>query len=486
MRLLSTPVRLTGPLLLSQLVLLVHADDRARADDGTEWLPSVLAGDLSGQYAAERELAREGHDRATVGRDGFVERVHAYEAERRRAAAEIFGRLGIEFDLDAAAVDRDEVVRAARTAFVQLYEAGLLHREEQVVDTCPRCATVVEEADAQPAELDGELLTVDLGDGLLVPTMTPELLPGVVAVLAPDGPAEAAIPIADRTVPVLPGDEPAFVIPAHDTASLEIARAHSLFPVEVLNDLGEVTHDGPLLGMGRYAARAAAKDILAVQGEPAVEHAKRCRRCGTVVVPRLGLHWFLDMTGLEVLAADQLREGALDVAPAAARDDLLNRAGAGGTWCLSHQVWGGSTVPAWSCLDCGQLNVAVDQPSSCGKCMGELAADDSVLDARFVGAVWPLVAAGWPDARPDADSVADTTILTTPAGLIRWTLPMAALGLTLAGTAPFARIEAVEVRAADPLDPDPVVMADLDALIDAEGADAVRRALRSGALTDAG
>lgn len=481
MRLLSTPVRLTGPLVLSQLVLLVTADEQVRHDGAVEWLPSVLAGDLSGQYAAERELAKEGHDRATLGRDAFVERVHGFEADRRRAAAETFSRLGLDLDLDAAAVDRDDVVRAARTAFVQLYEAGLLQREEQVVDTCPRCATVVDPADAQPVELAGERVMVDLGDGLVVATLTPELLAGVVAVIAPDGPSEVKIPIADRTVPVLPGDEPAFVVPAHDTVALEVARAHGLFPIEVLNDLGEVVHDGPLHGMGRYAARAAARDLLAAEGEPAAEPAAKCRRCGTVVVPRLGLHWFLDMTGLEVLAADQLREGLVDVSPPAARDELLERAGAGGTWCLSHQVWAGSRVPVWTCLDCGQLSVAVEQPTSCGKCMGELAADDSVLDARFVGAIWPLVAAGWPDARPDADGLADTTLMTTPAGLIRWVLPMAALGLTLAGAAPFCSVAAVDVRT-DPGDPEPVVMADLDALIDAEGASAVRRALLNGSL----
>jgi len=482
-RLLSTPVRLTGPLVLSQLVLLVTADERARADAAVEWIPSVLAGDLSGQYAAERELAKEGHDRATLGREAFIARVHVFEADHRRTAAETFARLGLDLDLDAAAIDREDVVRAARTAFVQLYESGLLHREEQVVDTCPRCATVVDAADAQPAELDGERLLVDLGDGVVVPTLTPELLPGVVAVIAPEGPSEVTVPIANRAVPVLPGEEPAFVVPAHDAASLEVARAHGLFPVEVLNDLGEVVHEGPLHGMGRYAARAAARDLLGVEGEPAVEQASKCRRCGTVVVPRLGLHWFLDTAGLEVLAADQLREGLLDVTPLAARDELLERAGAGGTWCLSHQVWAGSPVPVWTCLDCGQLSVAVDQPSSCGKCMGELDADDSVLDARFIGAVWPLVAAGWPDSRVDAEVVADTTVLTTPAGLIRWALPMAALGLALAGSAPFCCIAAVDVRT-DPGDPEPVVMADLDALIESAGADAVRAALVQGGLPD--
>ena len=488
-RLLTTPVRLTGQLSLGQLAVLVSADALTRWADSVEWRPSVLAGDLAGQYAAERELAREGHDRATLGRDEFVERVRAYETDSRARAGELFERLGLSLDLDAAAVDADSVVRAARTAFVQLFEAGLLHRSEQVVATCPRCATVVDTADAEPLELEGTCLTVRVGDdGLEVRTLAPELIVGAVAVRVPvDHPAagtEAVLPVANRSVPVLAdaeADEPLFVVPAHDAAALETARTNGLFPIEVLDDLGEVSQEGPLRGLQRFAARSAAIDLLEAEGavsatEPATEPAARCRRCGTVVVPRLGPHWFLDMTDLEVAAADQLREGILDVTPPAARDELLARAGAGGTWCLSHQVWAGSPVPVSTCRDCGQLAVAVEQPSSCGKCMGELAADDSVLDARFLGAVWPLAVAGWPDQRPGPEAVEGTTVLVAPVGLIRWALPMAALGLRLVGTAPFDRIAAVEITT-DPDDPDPRITTDL-----AGDPAAIRAALLNGSL----
>jgi valyl-tRNA synthetase len=494
--LLTTPVRLTGPLSLGQLAVLVTA----AATPDVEWHPAVLAGDLAGQYAAERDLAREGRDRATLGRDEFIERVRTFEADRRKQATETFARLGVHVDLDAAVINRDDLTRAARTAFVQLYEAGLLHREELVVDTCPRCATVVDGPDAEPGELEGERLLVRLrfpddDEPLDVPTLAPELLVGAVAVTVPaDHPragGEVEIPLTGRTVPIAAdsdpdADQPGFVVPAHDPVALETARRLSLFPVEVLDDFGEVTEPGPLHGLGRFAARAAARDLLIAEdalvgSEPAAEPVCRCRRCGTVLVPRLGMHWFLDMAVLEVAAADQLREGVLAVSPPAARDELLARAGAGGTWCLSHQVWAGSPVPVSTCWDCGQVAVAVDQPDSCGKCMGELVADDSVLDARFVGAIGPLAATGWPDARPDPDTVAATTLLCTPTGLFRWALPMAALGLRLAGCAPFARIEAVPLTAS-PDDPDPRLAADLDALIDERGADAVRAALLSGTL----
>jgi valyl-tRNA synthetase len=161
-----------------------------------------------------------------------------------------------------------------------------------------------------------------------------------------------------------------------------------------------------------------------------------------VLVPRLGRHWFLPMTDLEVLAADAVRQGVITVAPATAGDDLVAASGNHGDWCLSHQVWTGQPVPVATCLDCGQLEVSVDAAaSSCKKCMGTLVPDDDVLDARFVGAVWPLAMAGWPrDESGLADAATATLLVVAPTGLVNWAVRMAALGLRLAGSAPFTRV----------------------------------------------
>src|SRR5207249_2936363 len=101
-----------------------------------------------------------------------------------------------------------------------------------------------------------------------------------------------------------------------------------------------------------------------------IESVKRCRLCGTVLVPRLGRHWFLATADLEIAVADKLRNEGVSFSPPSARDDFLAIAGTGGEWCLSHQVWAGMPVPAARCLDCGQLAVSVAHEDRCGKCMG--------------------------------------------------------------------------------------------------------------------
>jgi valyl-tRNA synthetase len=487
----TAPVR-TSALGAAHLALLVAGDATARAarlrGDEVEWRPPVLAGDLAGQRAVERALAREGLDRAAVGREAFVERVRAAEAEGAAALTELLATLGA----DAVPYHLDEPASslAARVAFVRLFEGGLLQRAERVVGTCPRCETVVGGGDADPVELDAQRLVLRLplvpdpggtppgpeapsggaeaadGEGrpdvLVVATTVPELLPGAAAVVVPVGhPAagrSAVVPLGDpsaRAVPVLAADvaEPAILVPAHDEEHRRLAARLGVTGVDVLDPYGNVVSPGALVGLARYAARAAASATLEAEGmvgdrSPAVEAARRCRRCGTVLFDLRGTHWFLPMADLEQAAADVLRQGGVRFQPPTAVDEVLARAGQGGDWCLSHQVWAGQPVPVARCLDCGAVQVEVGSEPSCKACMGTLDPDDGALDARFVGALWPLDAGGWPGTDPDPPAPGATTLLVTNAGALRWALPMAALGLRLTGRIPF------DLVAVHPVDPD--------------------------------
>lgn len=503
-RIVSSPVRLAGGLHLAHLTLLAATDAVVRhhraAGRTIEWPLVSLAGDLGAQAAVERQLTQAGQRRGDLGRDGFVERVRAFEADCRAETTAQLAELGIHVDLDAGTVDREPVAAAARTAFVRLYEAGLLTRQERVVGTCPWCETVVDRAESVPAEVPGERLTLrmplldDEGTDLLVAVWAPELLPGVVAVAVPaEHPAagrKVHVPIIDNAVPVVGEegvDEPALVVPAHDADALVIARRLGLLPIEVLDASGVVRVSGPLEGLARYAARAAARELLEAEAAIAeasetVEHLDRCRRCSTVLVPRLGQHWFLPMADLEVAAADAVRQGAVEFAPASARDDLLERAGNGGDWCLSHQVWAGQPVPVSTCLDCGSLDVTVDGSSSCGRCMGTLVPDDDVLDARFVGAMALLSDAGWPDDQAGVvRTAAATMLMVSGVGVSWWALPVAALGLRLADAIPFCHV-AVQPVHAPPDEPDPTLPVDLQTRTEAAGTRAVRAALVAGGL----
>ncbi|HET7655170.1 MAG TPA: class I tRNA ligase family protein [Acidimicrobiales bacterium] len=457
-RIVTAPLELAGGLTRSQLAMCVAADAlvrRATAEGRkATWTAPSLAGDLTAQVAVDRDLARAGEARASMSADEYAERVHAHEVATRADLRQRLAELRVDVDLDAGATDNDTAQVAARTAFVRLFDAGVLQQVERVVDVCSRCATVVAETDMERTDVDAVALTVrvpfagDTPGSLDVELVDAELFAGVVAIAVADdheaAGADVELPVVGRTVPVVAdGDGPPRpLVPAHDPDAFEAARRLGLTPIDVLDE-DAVAVIAPVEGLARYAARSAMTELLIAEGavvdrRDATEHVSRCRRCGTVVLARLGRHWFVDAADLENAAADAVR-GDIVFSPSTARDTFLDAAGTSGWWAVTHHGRAGQAAPVARCVDCGAVSVAVDIPTSCGKCMGTLVASDEVLDARFVAALWPLAEAGWPgDDDATADAAAGTTLLVSRRGIVRWALPIAALGLRLTGAVPFA------------------------------------------------
>jgi valyl-tRNA synthetase len=488
------------------LATLLGADDvvrRARSEGClVTWDCGTLSGDLGSQYEVDRELARAGEDRSGLGAEEFAERVRAGQAATRTRVTDLASALEVDVDLDAGSLDGPAATLAARTAFVRLYEGGLLTQQDGVIDACPRCLTAVAGLDADLAAVDTEAVVVRLlgaaggvgvgGDSEVdVRTAAPELLAAAAAVAVPEGhPAEGLrveLPLAGRVVSVIadPGcDRPRLVVPAHDRAAADLARRWGLEPVELLDAGGVVRHGGPLYGLSRYAARAKAEELLAAEGAIVETVAvgdvvAQCRHCHTALIPRRERHWTLPMGRLEVAAGDAVRDGGVSFAPLAAREEFLSAAGQGRDWLVSSSVVAGQPVPAATCADCGALAVTVEPVADCPRCMGQLLPQPGVLDARFVGAVWPLAAAGWPAAHALDPVGGATTVVTEEGGIREWVLPMAALGLWLAGGLPFSEV-VVNARADADAEVDGLAIEDLAALVATEGPEFVRTALLAG------
>jgi valyl-tRNA synthetase len=478
---------------MGQAAVLATADALVRSarDHGSavEWRLALMVGDTAGQREVERELARQGLDRATLGRAGFVERSHEFANDARDQAGALLDELGVEVDLDP--LDSQELARAARTAFVRFYEEGRLRRAEEVLATCPRCGSCVDlsVADRAVNEVSRLRLSLPLTEQsaatVEVGIVAPELLPGAVALVVPHDHFaigdKVEVPVASRYVPVLAGEvaEPELLIPAHDARSWDLARALGLGPAPVLDPEGVVRASGPLEGLSRFAAREAATRLLEAEGllqasEPAEEVTWCCPACGTPLVPRLGRYWFLAIADLEVAAADALREGVVIFHPPGAREELIAGAGDSGPWCLSNQVWTGLPVPVSTCLDCGRSSVAVELDASCPTCMGTLVAEGEVLDARFVAGLWPLAVAGWPGRRDDGPDEPLTVMVAAAGDISPWVRPVAALGCALAGAVPFDHLVVLPPESGSADDAD-----DVAASVERDGRTATRMRLRA-------
>jgi valyl-tRNA synthetase len=453
-RIITTPIRLTGSVHPQQISSLIAIDTLVRrmrqlGEPDVQWELSTLAGDAAVQRAVVRAVAREGEDREQLGREGFSDRARRLEREAEADLRLLLDALSVEASLDRWGVHGDLASHAARVAFVRLYEAGVLTRATTVVDACPSCATVVDEADTDLVDLPVDQIRVvlALSDGQLeIDSSQPELFVGAVAIAVPESFSSSDktvyLPLANAELPIVASadiTEARVVVPAHDHWSFELARAHGMDVLDVLDAEGVVQRPGPLEGLGRFAARAAATDHLTAEGYVSahfddLEPTRRCHRCSTVVVPMFGVHWVLAFDTLIPPLIEALP--AVSFSPPAAAERFQALVENSGSWCISQQLWSGEPIPVATCLDCNQTTVAVEIPESCGSCMGTLQRHPDILDARFVAAVVPLAMIGWP-ADVDSESV---TLSVGRTGLETWALPIAALGLRLAGRIPFHQL----------------------------------------------
>jgi valyl-tRNA synthetase len=108
-------------------------------------------------------------------------------------------------------------------------------------------------------------------------------------------------------------------------------------------------------------------------------------------------------------------------------------------WCISRQIWWGHQIPAWTCSDCGEEIVAVEDPTCCVKCNGEnLTQETDVLDTWFSSALWPFSTMGWPDETSLLNTFYPTSVLMTGFDILFfWVARMMMMGIHFMGDIPF-------------------------------------------------
>lgn len=303
------------------------------------------------------------------------------------------------------------------------------------------------------------------GWALVVSTTRPETMLGdtAVAVNPRDGRyaslvgASVQLPLTDRIIPVISDDyvDPTFgtglvkATPAHDTNDFEMARRDGTIAIlDVMTPDARMNENvpEPFRGLDRFEARKAV--IRALEGagllegvEPHTHAVPHCYRCETVVEPRLSDQWFVKMKPLAEPALQASRDGTVTFTPdrwTKVYEDWLENIR---DWCISRQLWWGHRIPVWTCGDCGQVLVQVDDPDAC-PCGGtRLTQDPDVLDTWFSSWLWPFSVFGWPEETDDLEAFyPGHTLVTAPEILFFWVARMIMAGYEFMGEAPFTRV----------------------------------------------
>ena len=439
---------------------------RRMAGSNALWLPGTDHAGIATQNVVERELAKEGKTRETLGREAFIERVWQWKEQSGNTIIEQLKRLGCSCDWSRERFTMDEgLSRAVREVFVRLYNEGLIYRDNYIINWCPRCKTALSDLEAEHEETNGHLYHIryPLAEGkgyLTVATTRPETMLGDTAVAVnPDDERygkyvgkQVILPIMEKKIPVI-GDsyvDTSFgtgvlkVTPAHDLNDFEIMKRHRLEVVKVIDDDGKMNENAVhYKGTDRFECREKIVRELDEKGllekiEPYNLGVGKCYRCKTIVEPSLSLQWFLKMKPLAQPAIEAVRSHRVRIIPEMWEKVYFEWMENIRDWCISRQIWWGHRIPVWYCDRCNKTYVSVDNIDTCQDCKEKLRQESDVLDTWFSSGLWPFTTLGWPDNTDDLKTFYPTSLLITGFDILFfWVARMIMMGLKFMGDVPF-------------------------------------------------
>ena len=460
------------------------------------WLPGTDHAGIATQNVVERQLAKEGTSRETLGRAAFVERVWEWKMQYGTTILNQLRSLGVSCDWSRLRFTLDEgLSKAVREVFVRLYEDRLIYRGTRLIHWCPRCLTALADIEVEHEETTGLLYSIrypiDRGSdrAIVIATTRPETMLGDTAVgVHPDDARyvqwvgqSVRVPLTDRMIPIIA--DPILVDREFGTGAVKITPAHDFIDYDagLRNDLKQISIFDKFARIDPTHLADVDGDVLDnVRGKPALEARKmvlwflekrgflvgvdtheyaigKCYRCRTVVEPFLSPQWYVKIQPLAEPAIHAVEAGEILFIPRTWENNYLGWMRHIKDWCISRQIWWGHQIPAWYCESCDMAHatpiIQRTAPDCCPRCNATtLSQDPDVLDTWFSSALWPFSTLGWPDEhRHDAEGRSEaeevlrifypTNVLVTGFDILFfWVARMIMMGLRFQHEIPFREV----------------------------------------------
>ena len=419
-------------------------------------LPGTDHASIAVQTIIEKQLKAEGKTRYDLGREKFLERAWQWKEESGGTIVNQLKRLGLSADWSRERFTLDENLNTAvRTAFVQLYEEGLIYRGNYLVNWCPASQSAVSDLEVENQEVDGKLWhfrypLTDGGGTVEVATTRPETMLGDTGVAVNPNDERyqhligktVTLPIVEREIPIFADElvDPQFgtgcvkVTPAHDLNDFEMGQRHQLPFINIMNKDGTLNENaGAFAGLDRFVARKQLvqqleADGVMVEAEDYHHTVPYSDRGKVPVEPLLSTQWFVKIEPLAQTALSRLdQENSPNFVPErwakVYRDWLVKLK----DWCISRQLWWGHQIPAWyvvsetegEILDNTPFIVAHTEAEAQQKAKAQyennvkLKQDPDVLDTWFSSGLWPFSTLGWPEETADLKTYYPTSTMVT-------------------------------------------------------------------------
>jgi valyl-tRNA synthetase len=512
---------------------------RMKGDD-VLWQPGTDHAGIATQMVVVRNLEAEGIGLAVEGadlikkgggdgnkklltREEFLEKVWEWKAFSGGTITRQLRRLGASCDWSRERFTMDEgLSKAVLKVFVDLYKAGLIYKDNRLVNWDPKMLTAISDLEVESREVRGSLwyfkYPIEASEEhIVVATTRPETMLGDTGVAVhPDDPKwkhlvgkHAILPLVGRRIPIVAdeysdpekGSGAVKITPAHDFNDFEVGRRHGLEAISIFDKFARLNDKAPgkYRGLDRFQARKLVVADMEAAGlvdkiEPHTHSVPYGDRGGVPVEPFLTEQWYADAKKLAEAPIAAARDGRVAFVPERGRDDFFRWMENIEPWCISRQLWWGHQIPAWYGPD-KKVFVALSEgeaKAEARKHYGKdvtLERDPDVLDTWFSSALWPFSTLGWPDETPELRKYYPTNVLVTGWDILFfWVARMMMMGMHFMPDVPFRtvylhglvtdekgqKMSKSKGNAMDPLE-----------LIDKYGADALRFTMASLAANQA-
>ena len=231
-------------------------------------------------------------------------------------------------------------MRAVLKVFVDLYDKGLIYRDNYMVNWDPGSRSAISDLEVEEREVTDTLYYVDYplasgGGSVTVATVRPEtMLADTAIAVHPDDERytrlvgeTAILPLVGRRLRIIadPYVKPEFgtgalkITPGHDPNDFEIGRAHGLEEIVVIGEDGVHDRGGRRAlrrhdrarGARRPSSRRCARRARSRAREPYTHAVPYSHRSGERIEPLISLQWFMAMDELARPAIDAVHDGRL-------------------------------------------------------------------------------------------------------------------------------------------------------------------------------
>ncbi|KAK5579113.1 hypothetical protein RB653_008792 [Dictyostelium firmibasis] len=393
------PPNVTGSLHIGHSLTTTIQDSLIRYNRmmGKEvlWVPGLDHSGIATQVAVEKQLqVKQGKTRFDLGREKFLEQVFQWTDQYSSNINNQLKITGSSLDWSRSVFTLDEQRNdAVQTAFIRMFEMGLIYRSTRLVNWCPYLQSVISDIEVDHKVIEKPTMlklksrkkSVEVGaiHNIAYLMEDPMLAPLIVSTTRPEtifGDTGLAIhplderysqyhgkfaihPFNNERVPIVlddilvnreMGTGVVKVTPAHDFNDYQCGQRHNLPIINILNSNGTLNENSSAQfeGVDRLDARSMVVEKLKEMGlyREKLAHPQTlsiCSRSGDLLEPILKPQWYVKCKDMADKSIEFVESGEIKIIPESFRADWSRWLTNIQDWCISRQLWWGNPIPAY-------------------------------------------------------------------------------------------------------------------------------------------